>query len=157
MIRRWIDSVRRNHALEHATVAVLLAKHGPQRIGGRASNDGFYILGDIEAGELTQCAEEALDRLQRGESSLAVSPLCGTNIAVAGLLAATAATAVLSFDRRRFSNAFTASMLAVVAAQPLGRLVQAHITTLADLDGVEVTGTRRVAGSLQKVLTRPVR
>ena len=40
MLRGWIDAIRRNHALEHATVAVLLARHGPMRLAGRASADG---------------------------------------------------------------------------------------------------------------------
>ena len=158
MIRRWLDSIRRNHALEHATVAVLLARHGPTRLAGRASSDGFFILGDIDGEELMSCAREALDRLQRGESSLAVSPLCGTNIAVAGLLAAAGATGVLAGGegrRRSFPNAFTAAMIGVLAAQPLGRLVQQHITTRSDLHGVEIVGQKAVLGSLKKIYTRP--
>ena len=157
MIRRWLDAVRRNHALEHATVAVLLARRGPMRLAGRASGDGFFILGDIDEAELTESAREALRRLQRGESALAVSPLCGTNIAVAGLMAAAAATGTLAGGRDRegrFGNAFVAAMLAVVAAQPVGRLVQKYVTTRPDLDGVEVVGTSSVFGSLKKVHTR---
>ncbi len=118
MFRRWADAVRRNHALEHATVAVLLARHGPTRIAGRASVDGFLIFGDVDPDELTSCAQEALQRLKAGQSSLAVSPLCGTNIAVAGFVAAAAATAVLSTGSKgsRFPNAFMAAMVGVVAA-----------------------------------------
>lgn len=158
MIRRWVDAVRRNHALEHATVAVLLARHGPLRLAGRASADGFFILGDVDGRELSSCAQEALTRLQRGEAALAVSPLCGTNIAVAGLLAGTASTAVLASGnmRGRFPNAVSAAMLAVMLAQPLGRLVQKHITTRADLEYVEVLGTHDVIGALKKVRTRAV-
>jgi hypothetical protein len=159
MLQRWLDAVRRNHALEHATVAVLLARHGPTRLAGRASGDGFFILGDIDEGELTSSAHEALARLQRGESSLAVSPLCGTNIAVAGFLAAAAATSVLAGSREKgggFSNAFAAAMLGVIAAQPLGRLVQTHVTTRADVEMIEVTGTSSVLGPLKKVHTRTV-
>ncbi len=157
MLQSWLDAVRRNHALEHATVAVLLARHGPRRLAGRASGDGFFILGDIEEGELTSSAYEALERLQRGESSLAVSPLCGTNIAVAGFLAAAAATAVLAGNRERgggFSNAFAAAMLGVMAAQPLGRLVQKYVTTRADVEMLEITGTTSIFGRLMKVHTR---
>lgn len=156
MFRRWANAVRRNHALEHATVAVLLARHGPTRIAGRASVDGFLILGDVDPGELTSCAQEALQRLKAGQSSLAVSPLCGTNIAVAGFVAAAAATAVLSTGNKvsRFPNAFMAAMVGVVAAQPLGRMVQQHITTRPDLDGVEVIDTRTIFGMLRKVRTR---
>jgi hypothetical protein len=137
-------------------VAVLLARHGPTRLAGRASVDGFLILGDVDPDELNSCAQEALQRLKAGQASLAVSPLCGTNIAVAGFVAAAAATAVLSTGKKssRFPNAFMAAMLGVVAAQPIGRMVQQHITTSPDLNGVEVLDTRTVFGTLRKVRTR---
>ncbi|MEZ4553085.1 MAG: DUF6391 domain-containing protein [Dehalococcoidia bacterium] len=156
MLKRWADAVRRNHALEHATVAVLLARHGPTRLAGRASVDGFLIAGDVDSEELTSCAQEALRRLKAGQAGLAVSPLCGTNIAVSGLMAAAAATAVLSNGRPggRLSNAFMAAMVAVVAAQPVGRLVQQHVTTRADLDDVEIVDTRTVFRGLRKVRTK---
>ena len=158
MLRRWIDAVRRNHALEHATVAVFLARHGPTRVAGRASGDGFFILGELSDDELRSCADEALRRLQAGEADLAVSPMCGTNIAVTGLLAATAATLVLATGRARsrFGNAVTASMLAVVAGQPLGRLVQRYVTTRPDLDHVELVGIGTPLPGLRKVRTRVV-
>ena len=156
-VRSWINNVRRNHALEHATVSVLLARHGPQRLAGRAAGNGFFFLGEVSSDELTDSAREALSRLQRGESGLAVSPLCGTNIAMAGLLAAGAATMSLSRGRGRFGNAFSAAMVGVVLSQPLGRLVQKHLTTRADLENVEVVGTRNVLGALRKVQTRSSR
>lgn len=157
MIRRWLDSVRRNHALEHATVAVLLARHGPRRLAGRATKNGFFFVGDVPSEELEASAHEALRRLQRGEAGLAVSPLCGTNLAVAGLLAAGAATATLARGRGRFGNAFTAAMFGVFFAQPLGRLAQQHLTTRADLEGVEIVGLKRLPGGLRKLQTRAAR
>lgn len=159
MLKRWIDAVRRNHALEHATVAVFLARHGPTRLAGRASGDGFFILGDVPDDALRASTEEALRRLQAGEAGLAVSPLCGTNIAVTGLLAATAASAVLSSGsgRARFGNAVTASMLAVIVAQPLGRLVQRYVTTRPDLEHVELVDIRTLLPGVRKVRTRSVR
>jgi hypothetical protein len=159
VIRNWIDSVRRNHALEHATVAVLLARRGPTRLAGRASGDGFFLLADIDEGDVLSSAQEALERLQRGESGLAVSPLCGTNIAVAGFLAAAASTGALVGSARRserFSRAFTAAMLGVIVAQPIGRLVQKYVTTSPDLAGVEIVAIRSVVGSLKKVQTRSI-
>jgi biotin transporter BioY len=104
-------------------------------------------------------AQEALERLQRGESGLAVSPLCGTNIAVAGFLAAAASTGALVGSARRsdrFSRAFTAAMLGVIVAQPIGRLVQKYVTTSPDLAGVEIVAIRSVVGSLKKVQTRSI-
>jgi hypothetical protein len=159
MLKRWVDAVRRNHALEHATVAIFLARHGATRLAGRASGDGFFILGDVPDEALQRSAEEALRRLQAGEAGLAVSPLCGTNIAISGLLAATAATAVLSTGpaRSRFGNAVTAAMLAVIAAQPLGRIVQRYVTTRADLDHVELVGIQTLLPGVRKVRTQRTR
>jgi len=159
MLTRWIDAVRRNHALEHATVAVFLARHGPTRLAGRASGDGFFILGNLPDDALRSSANEALRRLQAGESELAISPLCGTNIAVTGLLTATAASAVLASGTRRsrFGTAVTAAMLAVIAGQPLGRLVQRYLTTRPDLEHVEITDIRTFFPGVRKVRTRSSR
>ena len=74
MLKRVINAVRRNHALEHATISILLNRHGPMRLVGRAVPDGFYIYGDIPTERLRELADEALTRLQRGEADLAVSP-----------------------------------------------------------------------------------
>jgi len=154
MAGRWLESVRRNHALEHATVAVLFARHGPMRVAGRAAGNGFFLLGDVSPDEVGSCATEALERLQQGQASLAVSPLCGTNLAVAGFLGAGAATTALHRDSGRFGNAFAVTMLAVMLAQPVGRVVQKYLTTSPHLEGVEVVGVKKVVGGLMKVQTR---
>jgi hypothetical protein len=159
MVRDFLNAVRRNHALEHATIAVLLSRHGPIRVVGRATRDGFYIYGNITPERLREFADEALERLQRGESHLAVSPLCGTNIAVAGVLAGVGSYAALSKKQLGgLPGAILASIAAVVAAQPLGRLVQKRYTTRADLGGLRIVGVerlRRGAGNLHKVRTAP--
>ena len=87
-------------------------------------SDGFYIYSDLRANEVEEAAADALRRMKRGESHLAVSPLCGTNLAVGGTLAGLAAlVAVGSGDRwERLPNVLTAAMLAVLAGQPIGRL-----------------------------------
>src|SRR3990170_8497298 len=87
MVKRPLTAVRRNHALEHATIAFMLARQAPMRVVGRASPDGFYVWANVATDKLREFADEALGRLQRGESHLAVSPLCGTNLVVAGILA----------------------------------------------------------------------
>lgn len=141
MLKRVINSVRRNHALEHATISILLSRVGPMRIVGRAVSDGFYIYGDVPTERLREYADEALSRLQRGEAHLAVSPLCGTNIAVAGVLAGLGSYVALGSGPRRVgsvSGAIVAAMFAVLAAQPVGRLIQKHYTTSADLEGVRI-------------------
>ncbi|HEU4758506.1 MAG TPA: DUF6391 domain-containing protein [Dehalococcoidia bacterium] len=160
MIKRIINAIRRNHGLEHATIAVLLSRHGPHtRVVGRAATDGFYVYGDVPTERLREFAHEGLARLQRGESHLAVSPLCGTNLAVAGLLAGFASYLAVASRNNRLEglpSALMAAMVAVLAAQPLGRLVQKHFTTSAELQGVRIVSVepmgRRLTG-LHKVRT----
>ncbi|HZQ35157.1 MAG TPA: DUF6391 domain-containing protein [Dehalococcoidia bacterium] len=153
-----VGAVRRNHALEHGTVSILLAKLGPDvRLAGRAVADGFYIYGKIPTDAITSSAREALLRLKAGEAGLAVTPLCGTNIAVAGVLTGLASMMALGSSRRRFERlptVFTAAMFGVLASQPIGRLVQKHITTSPDLDRAEITGVHSTArGFVHKVET----
>jgi hypothetical protein len=151
MLTRMIAAVRRNHALEHATISILLGRVGQHmRLVGRASPDGFYIYGNVPAEKISECAAEGLARLKQGESQLAVSPLCGTNLALAGILAGLASLLAVGNRRRleRLPNVLTASVLAVVAAQPLGRLIQKHVTTSADLDGLEIVDVARVGRGL---------
>jgi len=151
MLAGMIAAVRRNHALEHATVSILLGRVGQHtRLVGRASLDGFYIYGNVPADKISECAAEGLARLKQGESHLAVSPLCGTNLAVAGVLAGLASLLAVG-NRRRFErlpSVLTVAVLAVVSAQPLGRLVQKHVTTSTDVDRLEIVGVTSVGRGL---------
>ena len=140
-----IGTVRRNHALEHATLAVILRRLGRDiRAVGRATGDGYFLYADVPTDFFEECANEALLRMKSGEGHLAVSPFCGTNIAVAGALTAAGSLAAIGLSRRgnRFPNAMLASMLAIVVAQPLGRMLQKHVTTSADMSDTEIVGTR---------------
>ena len=163
MLKRVVNAVRRNHALEHATVSILLSRHGPHtRVLGRAAPDGFYIYGDIPTEALREFAQEGLARLQRGESHLAVSPLCGTNLAVAGILAGVASVFAMSGRNRLESipGTLMAAMLAVIAAQPLGRLAQKYLTTSPQLDGMRIVSVESMGRRfprLHKVRTAPAR
>jgi Domain of unknown function (DUF6391) len=158
MLGQFVNAVRRNHALEHGTVSILLTRLGPgMRLAGRAVKDGFYIYGKIPTDVLASSAAEALARLQAGESALAVTPLCGTNIAVSGVLTGLASVGAMGRGKRRMErlpNVFTAAMVGVIAAQPIGLLVQKFITTSPDLDGTTITGIRTTAGGvIHKVKT----
>jgi hypothetical protein len=145
MIAEFIASVRRNHALEHATVSVLLSRLGPSfRLLGRASHDGFYLIADLPTDLITEASNEALHRLRQGESHLAVSPLCGTNIAVGGILAGISSVLALGSPSRsrldRMPNVCAAAAVGIIAAQPVGRWVQQYLTTDPDMGDLVITG-----------------
>jgi len=143
---RFITATRQNHALEHATVSELVRRLGPNvRLVGRATATGFYIYGDLPTPIVEQAAREGLARLQRGESGLAISPMCGTNIVVAGML--TGLSTMLSLGRKNrlqhLPRAMMAATVSVLAARPLGRLAQKHLTTSSSLSDVAIVGVKR--------------
>ena len=160
MLGDLVGSVRRNHSLEHATIAVLLRRLGRDvRMVGRATRDGYYVYADVPTDLLEECTHEALRRLKTGEGHLAVSAFCGTNILVAGVLTAIASSVALGDHRRtaKLPNAILASMFAVVAAQPIGRLLQRYITTSPDLSDTEIICVKaggRGGARFHKVQTR---
>ncbi len=136
-----ITALRRNHAIEHATAAVLLAKmKAGSRIVGRATTSGFYIYGDVSTEAVSQAVESGLARLKQGERNLAISPFCGTNLVTAALLAGLAS--VLTIKGKRGSNSFPTAVLASLAgimlAQPLARQAQKHLTTSVDVADVKI-------------------
>ena len=156
MLKGLLNAIRRNHALEHATITLMLARQGPMRVIGRAGTDGFYVWANVTTEKLQEFAHEALGRLQKGEANLAVTPLCGTNIAVTGVLAGGAAFLAGGSGKSGLdglSRAITAAMIAVVAAPPIGRLIQKHYTTSPDLEGVRIVSVDSVRSSLHKVRT----
>jgi hypothetical protein len=148
MLKDVLHTIRRNHALEHATITLMLAEQGPMRVVGRAGTDGFFVYANVTKEKLERFAQQALERLQGGEASLAVSPLCGTNIAVGGILAGAASYLAIGSSRKggfdAVAKAIIAGMLGVLFSQPVGRMVQKNYTTSPDLEGVRIVSVEPV-------------
>jgi len=77
-----IDSTRKNHALEHATMTILAERYRGVRMMGHSSPVGFILMADLPTEIITEVVLEAKHRLENGEPNLAVHPNCGTNMAV---------------------------------------------------------------------------
>jgi hypothetical protein len=90
-------------------------------------------------------ADEGLARLKAGERDLAISPFCGTNYVVAGLLAGIGALLVLGRRPRldALPRVLLASTLGVLVGQSLGRLAQKHVTTVAAVDDLRIRKIER--------------
>ena len=158
-----ILETRRNHALEHATIHILAAKYPNSHLAGHSNPTGFYILGNVTTQDLADSVHEAWTRLRSGESELAIHAGCGTNLATTALLAGTMAWFPLSGSksiRRRlwllpFAVAF--GLLGYVLSQPLGPILQAKVTTEADLGSLhveEIIPLRRRGVAIHRVITR---
>jgi Domain of unknown function (DUF6391) len=141
--------LRQHHAIEHATVTLISRRAPGSQVIARSDLQGFIVYGDVETAMLQACAEEALARLQAGEAALAVHPNCGTNLATAGVLSGLAAFVAGSGRNRslwdRVPSAILGATLALIIAMPLGRWVQANITTTSRVYGLRITSVIRVA------------
>jgi len=149
-----LSRVRRNHALEHATMHVLGERYRELRLVGRSSLWGFYIYGNVPTESVVAAAQEGLQRLKAGQYQLAIHPNCGSNLVVAGVLAGLGAFLALgggSSGRSRgrleqlarLPLAFAAATLGIVLAQPLGPMLQARVTTQAQVGNMCVVGVTR--------------
>jgi len=159
----FILETRRNHALEHATIHMLSAKFPERHLAGHSNPTGFFVLGNVTTDDLNSAVKEAWTRLRAGESELAIHAGCGTNFATTALLAGSMAWFPLSGTkslRRRlwllpFAVAF--GMLGFVLSQPLGPILQAKVTTEADLGNLQVEDiipVRKSGVAVHRVITR---
>lgn len=142
--------LRQIHALEHGTVWVLSEQHlnqarrmrprlprtiavDDEHLSGLSTHEGFYLYGQVETAQLTQAVRQALHRLTSGESSLAIHPRCGTNVAVGmTLTAGLVLGAHLLFPKNPLTQAIGLGSAVLTAAHltpTIGEWAQAHLTT----------------------------
>ena len=143
-----IDRIRRNHAVEHATIAILATRGHRPPMGGYSTPGGFWVYGNIPSDDVAEAAGDALERLRAGESRLAVSPYCGTNLAV-GIVGA---LLLVGFVRKRVTSraarvplVAAAVLGAILVKRPLGMAAQRELTTLSEVGDAEVVGIRRMS------------
>lgn len=159
-----LSRLRRNHALEHATIHLLSSRFPRILMVGRSDTRGFYLYGDVPTQAVEQAAIEALTRLQAGDQRLAIHPNCGTNYVTLGALAGTAAflTLVGGKDERRRDRwarlPFTvlAATAALIVGQPLALAVQRYLTTQASPGSLRLQGVLQMSPAgivLHRVLT----
>jgi hypothetical protein len=160
--RPVLSRLRRNHALEHATIHVLSARFPWASFVGRSDTQGFFLFGNVSGPLVAEAAHDALARLRAGEARLSIHPNCGTNLLTSGVLGASAAYVAFSGtsnSRSRLGRLPTAVLLmaaALLLAQPLGTALQRNITTEADPGGLQITDVRtwrRGPTTLHRVLT----
>jgi hypothetical protein len=137
--------LRRNHALEHATIVVMMEREPGRKLNGFSTDDGFFVQGVRSISEVESAAREALRRLQRGEKRLAIHRNCGTTIVAANLLAAIFFLVALGLGFLYLDMSIDlylmilgSVVLAFALRIPLSLLLQRFVTTDADLRNAEV-------------------
>jgi hypothetical protein len=135
--------LRRNHALEHATIVVMMEREPGRKLNGFSTDDGFFVQGVRSISEVESAAREAVRRLQNGEKRLAIHRNCGTTIVAANLLAAVFFLVTLGvFLYLGVGNLYLMILGSVILAFalriPLSLILQRFVTTDADLTNAEV-------------------
>jgi membrane protein implicated in regulation of membrane protease activity len=134
--------LRRNHALEHATIVVMMEKEPGRRFNGFSDDDGFFVQGVRSTEEVDAAAREAARRLKAGEKKLAVHRNCGTTIVAANLLAAVfflgAIGVGLYMQWPLYLLILGGIALSLLLRVPLSLLLQRFVTTDPDLSNAEV-------------------
>ena len=135
--------LRRNHALEHATIVVMMQREPGRRLNGFSTDDGFFVQGVRSIAEVESAAREAVRRLQNGEKGLAIHRNCGTTIVAANLLAAifflvAIGLGFLYLGWNPYLLILGSVIFAVALRVPLSLILQRFVTTDADLKNAEV-------------------
>lgn len=165
MILNWspISRVRRNHALEHATLQILARMTTNLSAAGYSDANGFWIIGQVNTETLEQAVNEAASRLRAGEHQLAIHPNCGTNFVAAGAVAGTLAWLGMVFNRsgvprnlERLPVLISLVTVGIILAQPLGPMLQVRFTVnpnIADLKVTEIARLQRNGPMVHRVRT----
>jgi len=135
-------NIRRNHAIEHATINVLEQIAGYRlNISGLSREDGFYIAGIQNPEMVEQAAIRALSLLKMGECDLAIHRRCGTDVAIANFVSAIFFL-ILLFTTSMFSilNIVIALLASNLLSPYLGEYIQRHFTTSCDVKNMEIVG-----------------
>ena len=152
--------IRRNHALEHATIHLLGRQFPGQRMAGHSNPTGFFLFGNLQTQDVWIALTEALERLHMGESELAIHPGCGTNLATTMLLSGTFAWFVLRGRKSLLTRflvlpfAVVFAVLGVLLARPLGPWLQKYVTTEANLGHLQIVDIIPVRKGIHRVITR---
>ncbi len=159
-----ISRIRRNHGLEHATIHILSKNFPAKSFSGISSPFGFTIIGDVTTEDVAEAAIDALKKLRAGQADLAMHPNCGTNYAIAGIMAGLGAWlgtigAGNSTEKKleRLPVMMTLATAALVLTRSLGPFIQKNVTTTGQPDDLELTKVETsVRGGLRmhRVLTR---
>ena len=134
--------LRRNHALEHATIVVMMERSPGRKFNGFSDDDGFFVQGVRSTDEVDSAAREALRRMRAGEKGLAIHRNCGTTIVAANLLAAVfflgAIGLGLYMNWPLYLMILGGIALSLLLRVPLSLLLQRFVTTDADLTNADV-------------------
>jgi len=144
----FINRIRRNHALEHATLHLL--SNAPNRgvLFGQSDWAGFTIYGQVDTLTVARAVQRSLELLQEGHAELAIHPRCGTNLAVAGFFGLGGLWWALTNKNHSWAARILSALLGIAMgfslSRPLGLRAQRELLTESDPGDLSVIEVRRL-------------
>lgn len=133
-------NLRKNHALEHATINVIEKETGRKGyLSGYARENGFYIFGQIDPDFLLEASKIGREKLIMGEVDYAIHDRCGTSIGVASFLTVLffIILIILTSSFNLFLLIF-AILLGQILGPPLGKITQKYFTTDTEVKDLRI-------------------
>lgn len=126
--------MRRNHALEHATINVIESRYGRGRTGlvGMPAEDGFHLRGRVSPDIVATATQEAIRRLRRGETHLARQRRCPTSLVATQLLLTVIFVAIVLGVQQGYSA--PGILIALLAAALLGSPLSPYLQRIVLID-----------------------
>ncbi|MGM0410466.1 MAG: DUF6391 domain-containing protein [Bacillota bacterium] len=133
--------LRKNHALEHATINILEKEFNYNGLAGYAEENGFYIMGVESPLYVEEAAQKGLKLLKNGKKELAIHKRCGTSMTVANFLSAIIFLFLL-FYSGNFSiiNMIIALVISNILGPFVGQFVQKNFTISPEVEEMEIEG-----------------
>ena len=146
MLKTMLRQLRRNHALEHATINLASQRFPGTQFVGFSDPQGFSLYTALSADKVAPLVHEAIATLKAGHGQFAVHENCGTNIVVTAML--TTMATLMAMGRRtkrplrrlveRLPYAVLLNAFALFAAPSAGHWIQSNVTTDPHLENVEI-------------------
>ena len=134
-------NVRRNHAIEHATVSILTEQKIKSAVIGFAIPSGFIIYSKSNKDEILSAANHGLKLMKSGVSEISISQFCGTNLVVAALLTGASTILlgkILGKKSKNILNITNGFLLSALLSKPIGRIVQKYVTTDSNVKNIQI-------------------
>jgi hypothetical protein len=145
-------SARRNHALEHGTIQLILKAYGIRKgLGGKAESDGFRIFGARSEADIRRAFAEFVALPYEEKMTLAVSRHCGSMLVVAEglgiLLVVATITVVLIWQPDTIWITLLLGgqlVLFLTMRHAIGRIIQVKRLLSLDFSSARIQSIRKV-------------
>ena len=138
-------NIRRNHAIEHATVSILTEQISKSAVVGFAVPSGFIIYSKSGKDEILSAANNGLNLMKSGDSEISISQFCGTNLVVAALLTGVSTIILGKICGKKSKNILNIAngfVLSALLSKPIGRIVQKYVTTDSSVQNIQIKNGR---------------